>query len=76
MNPSLRHQLTLLDRALLAMLEERARLAAEVGDGSACEPAFDDLSRRASGDLPSAAIDEVFRAVQKGCAAGARGTAR
>lgn len=68
MNMALRHQLTRLDRALLALLDERARLVAEAG-GDAVQPPLEDLLRRSSGDFPGDLVGEVFRCVHRGCVA-------
>ncbi len=73
MNPALRHQLRSLDRALLALLDERARLlcAVEASDPGR-NAAIDDMLRRrdsAQGtSFPPAGVDEVFRAVDRHCA--------
>ncbi len=68
MNTALRHQLTRLDRALLALLDERARLVGEAG-GDAVEPSLEDLLRRSSGDFRGDLVGEVFRWVHRGCLA-------
>ncbi|TAH38715.1 MAG: hypothetical protein EYC70_04935 [Planctomycetota bacterium] len=68
MEPALRHQLSALDRALLALLNERARLLAGVaGDDPGRAPAVDDLLRRHAGPFEPAAIRAVFAAVDRGC---------
>jgi len=67
LNPSQRHQLLQLDRAVLALLDERARLVGETGPAAA-EPAVDDLLRRHDGPFPPAGVREVFAAVKRACA--------
>lgn len=66
MNPSQRHQLLQLDRAVLALLDERARLVGETGPAAA-EPAVDDLLRRHGGPFPAARVREVFAVVERAC---------
>ena len=66
MNPAVRHQLSHLDRSLLALLNERVRLLRGVED-EALEPAIEDLLRRSTGPFPPDALREVFRAVARGC---------
>lgn len=79
MNLALRHQLTALDRALLALLDERARLACEAAaaaPGAFPAASVDDLLARSSGDFPAAVLRELFGAVDRGCReAAARGGA-
>lgn len=68
MEPALRHQLSALDRALLALLNERARLLAGVAlDDPGRAAAVDDLLRRHAGPVSAPAIREVFAAVERGC---------
>lgn len=68
MEPALRHQLSALDRALLALLNERARLLAGVApDDPGRATAVDDLLRRHAGPFAPPAIREVFAAVDRGC---------
>ena len=68
MKPSTRNQLANLDRAILALLQERARLLA---DEDAADPdrlaCVEDLLRRAEGPFDAAAFQEVFDAVDRGC---------
>ena len=64
MQPQTRNHLAFLDRALLNLLEERARLLAEQ-DVSA--PAnLEDLLLRASGDFDPDRLPAVFEAIEKG----------
>ncbi len=68
MNPALRRQLRDLDRALLALLDERARLLATVpGDDPGRAAGVEDLLRRHDGPFPAQGIAEVFSAVDRGC---------
>lgn len=71
MNPAQRHQLLQIDRAVLHLLDERARLVAEIepaaSRGAAAEPAVDDLLRRHRGPFPGAHVRTVFAAVRAGC---------
>jgi chorismate mutase len=69
MIPALRRQLRDLDRAVLALLDERARLLTAIpGDDPGREAGVEDLLRRHDGPFPAAAIAEVFAAVDRGCA--------
>ena len=66
MSPETRHQLRSLDRALLHLIDERARLLASV---DAADPgraaAVDDMLRRHEGPFPAAGIAEVFEAIDR-----------
>ena len=71
MKPGLRHQLAQLDRSLLALANERARLLSEV------EPhdpqrlaAVDDLLRRHAGPMPADAVQALFDVLDRGCREG------
>lgn len=68
MQPALRHQLAHLDRTLLALLNERARLLASV---SADDPGrfamVDDLLRRHGGPFCANSLNKVFAAIDEGC---------
>ena len=68
MKPSTRNQLAHLDRTLLALLQERARLLSgedsESSDRLAC---IDDLLQRAEGPFDPGLLKEVFDAVDRGC---------
>ena len=64
MNPAIRNQLAHLDRALLALLNERARLAGDPdADPAACAPAVDDLLRRNEGPLEARDLQAIFLAI-------------
>jgi hypothetical protein len=63
MNPCLRHQLNHLDRALLALLDERARLVADLPQRAA----IDDLLRRRSGPVDARAVRAFFESVDAAC---------
>ncbi len=68
MNPALRHQLAHLDRALLALLAERARLLAGVpGDDPGRDAAVEDLLRRHQGGFDAALLAELFALIDRGC---------
>jgi len=68
MNPALRHQLAHLDRTLLAILNERARLLRDVDPGDPSRAAaVEDLLRRNAGPFPAEALRRVFRDVDEGC---------
>lgn len=72
MNPALRHQLARIDRALLALASERARLLAEAGpDAAQSCAAVDDLLRRHAGPLPAETVREFYAVLDRGCAPGA-----
>jgi hypothetical protein len=68
MQPALRHQLAHLDRTLLALMNERARLLASV---SADDPGrfamVEDLMRRHAGPFCSTTLSKVFAAIDEGC---------
>ncbi len=70
MNPALRHQLRHLDGAILALLDERARLLVQT---NAADPlrraAVDDILRRHNGPFPAAGVDDVFATIDRHCAA-------
>ncbi|MEM1448583.1 MAG: hypothetical protein AAF957_11390 [Planctomycetota bacterium] len=67
----MRAHLSHLDRAIVRLLDERARLARDLArDGapaSAAEPFTSDLLRRAEGDFPAEELREVFGAIERGC---------
>lgn len=67
MQPQHRNHLSFLDRALLNLLEERARLAREAGGPAPAN--LEDLCARATGDFPADALRQVMAAVEQGCAA-------
>lgn len=69
MNPAQRNQLLVLDRALVALLDERVRLVADfdaAGDDGA-PAALDDLLRRHDGPFPARDVRAVFGAIEAGC---------
>ena len=67
----MRAHLSHLDRAIARMLDERARLVAEMSkDGATsvvADPFPEDVLRRAKGDFPADELREVFDAVTRGC---------
>ncbi len=69
MRPDTRAQLRELDRALLALASERARLLAEVSRSH--EPgtseALEDLLRRYDGPLGAQAVRALFAALDHAC---------
>lgn len=67
MNALLHHQLLQLDRALLALLDERARLVRECG-GAGASAALDDLLRRHTGPVAADGVREFFGAADRACA--------
>lgn len=67
MTPAQRHQLLTLDRALLALLNERARLAAELPAGEAAPAAMDDLLRRHEGLFAVSALRRLLPLLEEGC---------
>jgi len=71
MNFTLRHQLTHLDRTLVELLNERARLCAQLEASRVQrEACVDDLLRRSRGPFPAEALRETFAAIDRGCGAG------
>ena len=65
MNPATRHRLRELDRAILGLCEERARLCASLAaDDSARKPALEDLLRRHQGRLDASAVEGLLCAVE------------
>ncbi|MEE8468403.1 MAG: hypothetical protein V3T22_08110 [Planctomycetota bacterium] len=71
MSLQLRHQLTALDRALMNLLDERARLVSEETGPPPSSP-IEDLLARSSGDFPGEALRSVMREVDSGCATASR----
>jgi len=71
MKPTLRHQLTHLDRTIVELLNERAELCHHLGSpepqSAAC---IDDLLRRSSGPFEADALREIFEAIERGCRGG------
>ena len=77
MNPALQNQMRHLDRAILALLDERARLLANVArEDPLRASAVDDMLRRHSGPLAADAARDVFAAVDRACAPFGRMEAR
>ena len=66
MKTNLRDQLAHIDRSLLALLNERARLVTD-GEGTSAAAAVDDLLRRSPGPFEARALREVFRWIEAGC---------
>jgi len=64
-NPAIRNQLKHLDRSLLALLNERARLLRGL-DATETRAAIDDLLRRSSGYFPPEHLRDVFLAIDRG----------
>ncbi len=66
MNPAQRHQLRHLDAAILAMLDERARLLSQT---SAADPlrsaAVDDILRRHTGPFSAEGVAAVFAEIDR-----------
>jgi chorismate mutase len=73
MNPALRNQLMHLDRAILSLIDERARLLGQV---SSIDPlrasAVDDMLRRHEGPFDAESVRTVFAAIDRACARFAR----
>jgi len=68
MTPAQRHQLLLLDRALLALLNERARLLTGVSAADPLRaPAVDDLLRRHAGPFASDPLRRLLALLDEGC---------
>jgi len=61
-----RHHLSVLDRTILRLLNERARLAQSCAEGE-LTPHVEDLLRRSEGPFPAGALREAFAAVERGC---------
>ncbi len=71
MNFTLRHQLTHLDRTIVELLNERARLCEQLEPVQVQrEACVDDLLRRSQGPFPADALRETFEAIDRGCGAG------
>jgi len=67
-NPALRHQVAHLDRTLLALCNERARLVASLPPEAANRGArADDLLRRNPGPLAAEDLRAIFAAIDRGC---------
>lgn len=72
MNPTHRHQLLRLDRALLALLEERARLVriTPEGDTSFAGPDVDDLLARSRSVLDAGDLRGLLARIDRACRGG------
>lgn len=66
MNPGTQTHLTALDRTIVNLCNERARLIAAAGDGDSGAH-VDDLLRRSPGPFPASALREAFDAIDRGC---------
>jgi chorismate mutase len=68
MNPALRNQLLHLDRAILALIDERARLLQQVSsDDPLRASAVDDMLRRHEGQFPAHSVRDVFATIDRAC---------
>ena len=68
MNSALRHQLRHLDGAILALLDERARLLLQTAAADPLRAApVDDLLRRHTGPFPADGVAEVFATIDRHC---------
>jgi len=63
-----RHHLIELDRALLRLVEERARLVRAADNTIDSAPAIADLLRRSTGDVAGPALQTLLVAVDAACA--------
>ena len=71
MNFTLRHQLTHLDRTIVELLNERARLCEQLERVQVQrEACVDDLLGRSRGPFPAEALRETFAAIDRGCGVG------
>ena len=76
MNPAQRHQLRALDRALLALVDERTRLLSEVGaQDPGRKSALEDLLRRHEGPFSADSATALFALLDQHCARFAKGAA-
>jgi len=68
MNPATRAQLRSLDLAVLALLDERARLLSAVDSGDPSRAAgIDDMLRRHEGPFAAESIATVFSTIDEHC---------
>ena len=68
MQPALRHQLAHLDRTLLALLNERARLLSQVAlDDPGRRAMVGDLLRRHDGPFDALSLAPLFEVIDAGC---------
>ncbi|MCP5021518.1 MAG: hypothetical protein GY930_07050 [bacterium] len=68
MNAGTRHHITQIDRTILQLLNERARLAPP-GEGASVdhEPHVLDLMRRSPGPYPAKGLRRTFETIYAGC---------
>ncbi|MDP6942050.1 MAG: hypothetical protein QGH51_08510 [Planctomycetota bacterium] len=68
MDPSSRNQLFHIDRALVNLLQERARLLADFPmDDPGRQPRSEDLLRRTEGPFDARVLEEILEAMSRGC---------
>ena len=68
MTPAQQHQLRVLDRAILDLVDERLCLLQGMTAGEpACAAALDDLLRRHTGRFPAEGVRELFAAIDRHC---------
>ncbi|MCH2100489.1 MAG: hypothetical protein MK209_00985 [Planctomycetes bacterium] len=68
MQPALRYQLAHLDRTLLALLNERARLLSQVDLNDPGRKAMvEDLLRRHGGPFDASSLTSLFEVIDLGC---------
>ena len=73
MSASTRHHLSELDRTIVNLLNERARLvASDPSADSTAEAHVQDLLRRSGGPFPADALRSTFESIRSGCAGEAR----
>jgi hypothetical protein len=67
MKPSLRNHLIQLDRTLVDLFNERARLFTEAGEqASELRASVDDLLARSAGPFPATELRTAFEALDRG----------
>lgn len=77
MKSQIRHQRIELDRTIVALLNERARMVSEEPGPTRDEGArVDDLLRRSTGPFPASSLRDVFQAIEEGCRNRTRGAER
>ncbi len=68
MNASTRHHITQIDRTILRLLNERARLTESCGESHMDhEPHLLDLMRRSLGPFPASGLRRTFESIYAGC---------
>ncbi len=68
MKQALRHHLTHLDRTLISLFNERARLFAAAGrEAEELQAHLDDLLARSPGPFPAREAEQLFAALDRGC---------